>query len=67
MKKYLKASEKITFCRADKKGSECFLSTLQNMGVKFQHAVENFHQGEVLFVQAANNLFPAAKMHSIQL
>jgi hypothetical protein len=27
--------------------TEYFLSTLQNMGVKFQHAVENFHQGEV--------------------
>ena len=35
--------------------SNYFLSTLQNMGVRFQHAVENFHPGKVLFVQAAYN------------
>ena len=46
---------------------EPFLSALQNMGVKFLHGVENFHQGEVLFVQAANNFFHAAKMHFMQL
>ena len=32
---------------------EPFLSTLQNMGVKFLRGVENFQQGEVLFVQTA--------------
>ena len=32
---------------------EPFLSALQNMRVEFLHGIENFHQGEVLFVQAA--------------
>ena len=32
---------------------EPFLSTLQNMGVKLLKGVENFQQGELLFVQAA--------------
>ena len=27
------------------------------MGVEFLHCVENFHQGEVLFVQAAHRFF----------
>ena len=36
-----------------------FLSTLQNMGVKFLQGVENFHQGEVLFVQAAYKFYAA--------
>ena len=44
-----------------------FLSALQNMGVEFLHGVENFHQGEVLFVQAAHNFLHAAKMHCMQL
>ena len=43
---------------------EPFLSTLQNMGVKFLQGVENFQQGEVLFVQA---FVHAAKMHFVQL
>ena len=43
--------------------SEPFLSTLQNMGVKSLQCVENFQQGEVLFVQAAYNFLHAAKMH----
>ena len=47
--------------------AEPFLSALQNMGVEFLHGVENFHQGEVLFVQAAYNLLHAAKMHFMQL
>ena len=46
---------------------EPFLSTLQNMGVKFLQGVENFQQGEVLFVQAAYNFFHASKMHFMQL
>ena len=29
--------------------------------------VENFHHGEVLFVQAAYNFFHASKMHFMQL
>ena len=37
------------------------------MVVKFLHAVENFHQGEVSFVQSAYNFFYAAKMHFMQL
>jgi hypothetical protein len=35
------------------KRPEPFLSTLKNMEVKFLQGVENFQQGEVLFVQAA--------------
>ena len=31
--------------------SKPFLSALQNMGVEFLHGVENFHQGEILFVK----------------
>ena len=46
---------------------ECFLSTLQNMGVRFWHAAEIFHHGKVFFVQAAYNFFHAAKMHFVQL
>ena len=46
---------------------EPFLSTLQNMGVKFLQGVENFQQGEVLFVQAAYKFLHAAKMHFMQL
>ena len=46
---------------------EPFLSTLQNMGVKSLQGVENFQQGEVLFVQAAYKFLHAAKMHFIQL
>ena len=46
---------------------ECFLSTLQNMGIKFLHDAENFHQGEVLFVQAPYDFFHAAEMHFMQL
>ena len=46
---------------------EPFLSTLQNMGVKFLQGVENFQQGEVLFVQAVYKFFHAAKMHFMQL
>ena len=42
-------------------------STLQNMGVRFLHDVENFHQGEVLFWQAAYKYLHAAKMHLMQL
>ena len=38
------------------------------MGVEFLHGVENFHQGEVLSVQAACNFVrPAEKMHFMQL
>ena len=37
------------------------------MGVEFLHGVENFHQGEVLFVQAAHNFLHAAKMQFMQL
>ena len=47
--------------------SEPFLSTLQNTGVKFLQGVENFQQGEVLFVQAAYKFLHAAKMHFMQL
>ena len=47
--------------------SEPFLSTLQNMGVKSLQGVENFQQGEVLFVQAAYKFLHAAKMHFMQL
>ena len=47
--------------------AETFLSTLQNMGVKFLQGVENFKQGEVLFVQAACNFLHAAKVHFMQL
>ena len=36
------------------------------MGVKFLQGVENFQQGEVLFVQAAY-FFNAEKMHFMQL
>ena len=46
---------------------ETFLSTLQNMGVKSLQGVENFQQGEVLFVQAAYNFLHAAKVHFMQL
>jgi hypothetical protein len=46
---------------------EPFLSTLQNMGVKFLQGVENFQQGEVLFLQAAYNFLHAAKVHFMQL
>ena len=46
---------------------EPFLSTLQNMGVKSLQGVENFQQGEVLFVQAAYNFLHAAKLHFMQL
>ena len=49
------------------KPTEPFLSTLQNMGVKFLQGVENFQQGEVLFVQAAYKFLHAAKMHFMQL
>ena len=49
------------------KASEPFLSTLQNMGVKSLQGVENFQQGEVLFVQAAYKFLHAAKMHFMQL
>ena len=31
------------------------------MGVRFLHGVENFHQGEVLFVQAAHDFFTCCK------
>ena len=47
--------------------TEPFLSTLQNMGVKSLQGVENFQQGEVLFVQAAYKFLHAAKMHFMQL
>ena len=33
----------------------------------FLNGVENFHEGEVLFVQAAYNFLHAAKMHFMQL
>ena len=46
---------------------EPFLSTLQNMGVKFLQGVENFQQGEVLFVEAAYKFLHAAKKHFMQL
>ena len=46
---------------------EPFLSVLQDMGVEFLHGVENFRQGEVLFVQAAYKFLHAAKMHFIEL
>ena len=46
---------------------EPFLSALQNMRVEFLHGVQNFHQGEVLFVQAAYNFLHGAKMHFMQL
>ena len=48
-------------------GIEPFLSTLQNMVVKSLQGVENFQQGEVLFVQAAYKFLHAAKMHFMQL
>ena len=32
----------------------------------FLHSAENFHQGEILFVKAANNFFHAAKFHIMQ-
>ena len=54
-------------CLALESSSEPFLSTLQNMGVKFLQGVENFQQGEVLFVQAAYKFLHAAKMHFMQL
>ena len=41
--------------------SEIFLSALQNLGVEFLHGVKNFHQDEVLFLQAAYNIFHAAE------
>ena len=47
--------------------SDYFLSILQNMRVKFQHAVKINHHGEVSFVKAAYNFFHAAKMHFMQL
>ena len=47
--------------------SEPFFSTLQNMGVRYLQGVENFQQGEVLFVQAAHKFLHAAKMHFMQL
>ena len=47
-------------CLAGELYPDCFLSTLQNMVVEFQHAAENFHQGEFFFVQAANNFFHAS-------
>ena len=50
-----------------KKKTEPFLSTLQNTGVKFLQGVENFQQGEVLFVQAAYKFLHAAKLHFMQL
>jgi hypothetical protein len=37
------------------------------MGVKFLKGVENFQQGEVLFVQDEYKLLHAAKMHFMQL
>ena len=38
------------------------------MGVRFLHGVENFHQGEVLFVQEAARYFlHAAKMQFMLL
>ena len=46
---------------------EPFLSVLQDMGVEFLHGVENFHQGKVLFVQAAYNFLHAAKMYFMHL
>ena len=46
---------------------EPFLSTLQNVGVKFLQGVEKFQQVEVLFVQAACECLHAAKMHFMQL
>ena len=46
---------------------EPFLSTLQNVGVKFLQGVEKFQRGEVFFVQAANKFLHAAKMRFIQL
>jgi hypothetical protein len=48
--------------------SKVFLSTMQNMGLDFSiSTVEHFYQGKVLFVQAANNFFHAAKIHFMQL
>ena len=47
--------------------SEPFLSTLQNVGVKFLQGVEKFQQGEVLFVQAAYKFLHSAKMRFMQL
>ena len=47
--------------------TEPFLSTLQNVGVKFLQGVEKFQEGEVLFVQAAYKFLHAAKMHFMQL
>ena len=46
---------------------EPFLSTLQNMGVKILKGVENFQQGELLFVQAAYKFLHAANVHFMQL
>ena len=37
------------------------------MGVKSLQGVENFQQGEILFVQAAYKFLHAAKMHFMQL
>ena len=45
---------------------EPFLSALQNMGVEFLHGIENFHQDEVLFVQAVYKFLHTEKMHFMQ-
>ena len=37
------------------------------MGVKFLQGVENFQQGEVLFVKADYNFLHTAKVHFMQL
>ena len=37
------------------------------MEVGFLHGVENYHQGEVLFVQAAHDFLHAAKMQFMLL
>ena len=37
------------------------------MGVDFLLGVENFHQGEFIFAQAAFDFLHAAKMHFMQL
>ena len=47
--------------------AEPFLSTLQNMGIKFLQGVENFQHSDVLFVQAADKFLHAAKIHFLQL
>ena len=58
----MKKSKSFQSCFNHLNGREPFLSTLQNVGVKFLQGVEKFQQGEVLFVQAKYKFLHAAKM-----